>query len=142
MPAISGRRRHCVLVAAFSSALTSGLGGAAAQDAATFSPTYAASRGSPYSEIYAETFRAGTTAPPLETAAPPAAATAPAGTPAVVYVIEGGRLLTYNADDYAHGGGQALADTALPAAPSGGRLYGAVPPQPASGGRMAPLPGN
>jgi len=112
--------------------------GAAAQDAAYFSPTYAASRGSPYSEVYARTFGA----PPLETAAPAPAGTGASGAagaapaPTVVYVIEGGRLLTYRAEDYA-GGGAAVAGTPLPAAAPGGRLYGAVPP--ASAGAPVPL---
>jgi hypothetical protein len=129
-------------------------GAAAAQDAAHFSPTYAASQGSPYSEIYARTFGA----PPLETAAPPPAATpasalGPAPDPAtkaavvakadvvpkaaVVYVIENGQLLTYRAEDYASGEGKALAGAALPTAPAGGRLYGAIPPEPAADG---PIP--
>lgn len=94
---------------------------ASAQEAAYFTPTYAASRGSPYSEVYARTFGA----PPLETAAPPAADGPGA---AAVYVIEDGRLLTYSAEDYARGG-PASGDTALTAATEG-RLYGAIPPQP------------
>jgi hypothetical protein len=100
-----------------------GTGAALAQDAAYFTPTYAASRGSPYSEVYARTFAPA----PLETAAPPAEAARPAG---VVYVIEDGRLLTYSAEAYAHGG-PASAGAALPAAAAEGRLYGAIPPQPA-----------
>jgi hypothetical protein len=101
--------------------LLAGAGGAAsAQSAAYFSPTYAASEGSPYSEVYARTFGAG--GPPLETSAPPpadpprlAAPPAPAvqGAAAMVYVIEGGRLLTYNAEAYANGG-EALVRSALP----------------------------
>lgn len=98
--------------------------GALAQDAAYFSPTYAASDGSPYSSVYARAFGAG--GPPLETGAslpapPPAppkgpAAAAPGVVPSVVYVIEGGRLLTYRAEDYASGGGAALAHSSVPAA--------------------------
>ena len=135
MPAHSGHGRHPALAAGLFCGLLAG-GGAAAQDAAYFSPTYAASRGSPYSEVYARTFGA----PPLETAAaPPAAAGTAATGPAVVYVIEDGRLLTYSAGDYASGGGQALAGTALPTAPAGGRLYGAMPPQPAAADGPIPL---
>jgi hypothetical protein len=135
MPAHSGHGRHPALAAGLFCGLLAG-GGAAAQDAAYFSPTYAASRGSPYSEVYARTFGA----PPLETAAaPPAAAQAPASGLGVVYIIEGGRLLTYSAGDYASGGGQALAGTALPTAPAGGRLYGAMPPQPAAADGPIPL---
>ncbi|MGF1592193.1 MAG: hypothetical protein ACFCUW_02875 [Kiloniellaceae bacterium] len=91
-------------------------GTAVAQSAAHFSPTYAASEGSPYSEIYARTFGAG--APPLETAAPPAIDTAEAPVIAessVVYVIEGGRLLTYSSEAYT-GGGQAQGSALLPPA--------------------------
>ena len=130
MPARHAHSRHLARIAGlFCSLLLAG--SAAAQDAAHFGPTYAASRGSPYSEVYARTFGA-----PLETAAPPPAAP---GAPAVVYVIEDGRLLTYSAGDYASGGGQALAGTALPAAPTGGRLYGAIPPEPAAGDGPIPL---
>src|SRR3546814_4471407 len=68
MPAIGGRSGllfYCLLSALLAA------GNAAAQDAAYFSPTFAASRGSPYSEVYAATFGARTVgAPPLETAAP------------------------------------------------------------------------
>jgi len=140
MPTHSGHGRHPALAAGLFCGLLAGGGGAAAQDAAYFSPTYAASRGSPYSEVYARTFGA----PLLETAAaPPAAAEIPASgpgvVPGVVYVIEDGRLLTYSAGDYASGGGQALAGTALPTAPAGGRLYGAMPPQPAAADGPIPL---
>lgn len=113
---------HRLAAVALVHGLTTG-GAALAQDAAYFTPTYAASRGSPYSEVYARAFGA----PPLETAAPPAEVASPAG---VVYVIENGRLLTYSAEDYAHGG-PASAGTKLPAAPGEGRLYGAIPPLPA-----------
>jgi len=89
---------------------------AAAQSAAYFSPTYAASEGSPYSEVYARAFGAG--GPPLETSAPPAATPGAVVPGAVVYVIEGGRVLTYNAEDYASGGA-ALARSALPSPGSG-----------------------
>lgn len=135
MPAISGRRRHRALAAVLCCALPAA-SSAAAQDAAYFSPTFAASHGSPYSEIYARTFGA----PPLETAAPaPAAAPADAPAPSVVYVIENDRLLTYSATDFARGGAQALAGAALPTAPAGGRLYGAIPPAPADSGDAVPL---
>ena len=104
---------------------------AGAQDAAVFTPTYAASPGSPYSDVYARAF--GTTGrpdaaasqaepPPLETAAPPPASAqeaapgvAPGVVPDVVYVIEGSRLLTYRAADYA-GGGSAVDQAPLPPA--------------------------
>lgn len=89
---------------------------AAGQEAAYFTPTYAASQGSPYSEVYARTFGAA----PLETAAPPPPSGAP--TPSVVYVIEDGRLLTYSAEAYERGEGEPLAGTPLAAAeaPYGG----------------------
>lgn len=99
-----------------------GLGAAEAtpaQDAAYFTPTYAASRGSPYREAYARSFGA-----PLETAAPPATAAEP---PGIVYVIEDGQLLTYSPGNYASGG-PASSRTALPVATQG-RLYGVIPPQ-------------
>lgn len=132
---------------------------AAAQSAAYFSPTYAASQGSPYSEVYARTFGSG--GPPLETSAPPPAVpeTGPASAPeATVYVIEGGRVLTYSAEDYASGG-TALARSALPSAGGGAiapevrvptvadRLYDTPSPAPAletaagpqDGGSLVPL---
>ena len=120
---------------------------ARAQSAPYFSPTYAASEGSPYSSIYAQTFGAG--GPPASQAPAASAAPAPLETAAgpaappesgVVYVIEDGRLLTYRAEDYAQGG-QALAGTAVPPAPSGAadlssiadRLYEAAPLETAAG---------
>lgn len=126
---------------------------AAAQNAATFSPTYAASEGSPYRDVYARTFGAGGPpaegTPPLVTgASPPAPAADSAGD--VVYVIEDGRLLTYRAEDYARGG-PALSGAALPAAAGDAaarpraelssitnRLYGAPPPQTTGAGPAAP----
>ncbi|WP_340118458.1 hypothetical protein [Pelagibius sp. 7325] len=129
---IAHRRPAARLALALAVALPAGSAGA--QDAAVFTPTYAASPGSPYSDVYARTF--GTTGrpdaaagqaepPPLETAAPPASALeaapafvptgVPAGVPAVVYVIEGSRLLTYRASDYA-GGGAAVDQAPLPPA--------------------------
>lgn len=137
-------------------------GHAGAQDAAVFTPTYAASTGSPYSDVYARTF--GTTGRPdaaasqaeplpLETAAPPPSAqeAAPAVGPGVVYVIEGSRLLTYRAADYASGG-TAVDQAPLPPADTayiGGapevqvptiadRLYSRPPATPAGG--PIPLP--
>ncbi|GAB4358405.1 MAG: hypothetical protein Kow00114_10570 [Kiloniellaceae bacterium] len=141
--------------------------GAGAQDAAVFTPTYAASQGSPYSDVYARTF--GTTGrpaaeepPPLETAAAPPAqagapqAIAPGGTaPEVVYVIEGGRLLTFEAADYPAG----TAADAAPLPPAETAYIGAAPevqvptiadrlyrqpPAPAPAGGPIPLlpPGN
>ena len=123
---------------------------ALAQDARYFSPKYAASDGSPYSDVYARAFGAGGPAagqaapgapepwdPPLITAAPP-----PGPPPAeseVVYVIEDGQLSTYSSDDYARGSGAALSQVPLPTAadapvasglelPSiADRLYGAPP---------------
>src|SRR3546814_14822594 len=69
MPAIGGRSGllfYCLLSALLAA------GNAAAQDAAYFSPTFAASRGSPYREVYAATFVARTVgAPPPEPAHPP-----------------------------------------------------------------------
>lgn len=90
---------------------------APAQTAPYFSPTYAASEGSPYSDVYARTFGAG--APPLETSAPPASPPPPGPVAAendspVVYVIDNGRLLTYRAEDYASGSGEAEAQVPLP----------------------------
>lgn len=129
-------------------------GGSIAQTAPHFSPTYAASDGSPYSSVYARTFGAGAptnaAAPPLVTSAPPVTppTTPPAaGDSGVVYVIEDGRLLTYRAEDYARGGGRALAGSPLPPASSGAaapggqadlssiadRLYGAPPLDTAAG---------
>jgi hypothetical protein len=101
--------------------LASSGGTASAQNAAYFSPTYAASEGSPYSEVYARTFGAG--GPPLETGAPPPALTAPPpppenARPTAVYVIEDGRVLTYSAEDYAQGG-EALARSDLPSVGGG-----------------------
>lgn len=146
-------------------------GGADAQDAAVFTPTYAASQGSPYSEVYARAF--GTTGspaaaadaagpPPLETAAaPPAQEGAPEAldpgdvpgvVPGVVYVIEGGRLLTYEAADYPAGAavGQAPlppAETAyIGAAPEvrvptiADRLYSRPPVAAPAGETGAPIP--
>lgn len=121
-------------------------GAAAAQSAAHFSPTYAASEGSPYSDIYARAFGAG--APPLETAAPPAAGAAESS---VVYVIEGGRLLTYSAEAYSGGGG-ARGSSLLPPAETDfrafapqlrvptvtDRLYGAPPLDTAAGPDAGP----
>ncbi|MEQ8356421.1 MAG: hypothetical protein RH942_12840 [Kiloniellaceae bacterium] len=137
----------------------------AAQSAPYFSSTYAASDGSPYSEVYARTFGAGgqpagkaavATAtptlvplgPPLVTSAPPA----PSDTGNVVYVIENGRLLTYSGQDYARGGGEALEQTLL--APAGGgpatpraelpsianRLYGSPPLETAAGAAVGTTP--
>lgn len=124
MSAFARRRAHALTAAGLLWSLLAA-GATAAQDAAYFSPIYAASQGSPYSEVYARTFGG----PPLETAAPaPAASVAPA--PSVVYVIEGGRLLTYSAENYLSGG-DALAGAPLPDGMGGGRLYGAVPPAPA-----------
>jgi len=120
-----GRLRRGVLLAGVNLGclLLAGAGGtASAQSAAYFSPTYAASEGSPYSEVYARAFGAG--GPPLETSAPPPAdpprLTAPAaqGGAGTVYVIEGGRLLTYNAEDYASGG-EALVRSELPSVGGG-----------------------
>ena len=120
-----GRLRPGTLLASL--LLASSGGTAGAQSAAYFSPTYAASEGSPYSEVYARTFGAG--GPPLETSAPPASppggspprlAAPPPGArvPVVVYVIEDGRLLTYSAEDYANGG-EASSRSALPSAGGG-----------------------
>ena len=115
--------------------------GADAQDAAVFTPTFAASQGSPYSEVYARAF--GTTGspaaavgaagpPPLETAAAPPAqegapGVVPGGVPGVapgvVYVIEGGRLLTYEAADYP--AGAAVGQAPLP--PAETAYIGAAP---------------
>ncbi len=150
------RRRvtACALTAALSGLATLSLSTAAeAQSAAYFSPTYAASDGSPYSSVYARTFGTGgppaatpaPTPPPLVTSAgPPASASAAEGD--VVYVIEKGRLLTYRAADYARGG-QALAGVTVPPAASGSaaatpaadlssiadRLYGGPPLDTAAG---------
>ena len=114
--------RHGLLFGSLLAAAASG-DTAAAQSAAYFSPTYAASEGSPYSEVYARAFGAG--GPPLETSAPrptlqlrPPPAS-PGVAPGVVYVIEDGRLLTYSAESYATGG-QALARSSLPPAGPGG----------------------
>lgn len=136
--------------------------GAAAQSAAYFSPTFAASEGSPYSEVYARAFGAGgpppaAPAPPLVTAAPaPDTGVAPDGgvipDGGVVYVIEGGRLLTVDAADYARGSATALATAPLPdSGPTPGapaaaipgiadRLYGTAPQETAAGSK-APAPG-
>jgi hypothetical protein len=135
---MSALRRRC-RPAAFAAVLLAGAAlvwsaAAAGQDATYFTPTYAASQGSPYSEVYARTFGA----PPIVTAAPAPPA---APTPSVVYVIEDGRLLTYSAEVYARGGGEPLAGAPLPTTPTGGRLYGAVPPQAAAGSAgHAPIP--
>lgn len=101
---------------------------ATAQEARHFSPTHAASDGSPYSSVYARTFGAGGSpaqpAPPLETsAAPPASSAAQSEPDGIVYVIQDGRLLSYRAEDYAHGG-PALSGAAVP--PNAGA--GATPP--------------
>lgn len=120
----SGRLRPGALLASIclGAFLLAGAGGTArAQSAAYFSPTYAASEGSPYSEVYARTFGAG--GPPLETSAPPPALTAPPpppenAPPTAVYVIEDGRVLTYSAKDYAQGG-EALARSDLPSVGGG-----------------------
>lgn len=141
-------------------------GPAAAQDARYFSPTYAASDGSPYSSVYARTFGAGgppaagaPAAPPLVTGAGPAVPATPT-LPAdsgpdgsVVYVIEDGRLLTYRAEDYTRGR-DAVAGAAVPPAVIGSagstppadlssitnRLYGAPPPLATGAGPTAPSP--
>ena len=109
--------------------------GAVAQSAAYFSPTFAASEGSPYSDVYARAFGAG--APPADTGVVPDTG--------VVYIIEGGRLLTLDARDYASGSATALTTTPLPASgPAPGapaaalsgiadRLYGAPPLETAAG---------
>jgi hypothetical protein len=118
---LRSRFLRAALAAVVPWSLLAGWGGAAvAQSAAHFSPTYAASEGSPYSDIYARTFGAG--ARPLETAAPPAADTAGSS---IVYVIEGGRLLTYSAEAYTEGG-QAQGSTLLPPAETD---YRALSPQ-------------
>src|SRR3546814_10382132 len=53
-----------------------------------------------------------------------------AGSPAaVVYIIEGGRLLTFSAGDYARGEGAALAGVTLPAAPASHLLPNARVPR-------------
>jgi hypothetical protein len=105
--------------------LAGSAGTALAQSAAYFSPTYAASDGSPYSAVYARTFGAGGS--PLETSAPPPAnpprLTAPPPPPGntpplAVYVIEDGRVLTYSAEDYAQGG-EARARSDLPSVGGG-----------------------
>jgi hypothetical protein len=136
------------IIGALLGGLAPAYGVAAAQDAAHFSPTYAASQGSPYSEIYARTFgtprKTAAGGAPLETAAgTPAAAAKSAGDPVaapkVVYIIEGGRLLTYSAADYGRGVGEALAAAELPTGPAGGRLHGAIPPEPAADGQPIPL---
>ena len=95
----------------------------AAQKARHFSPTYAASDGSPYSSVYARTFGAGgppaQPAPPLETSAAPPASSATQSEPdgivpdGIVYVIQDGQLLSYRAEDYAQGG-PALSGAAVP----------------------------
>ncbi len=91
---------------------------AKAQNDPYFSPTFAASaKGSPYSSVYARTFGSGAPAP--------APAPAPEA-PGVVYVIEGGGLLTYRAEDYAKGSGEAVARTALP--PADFALGASAPP--------------
>lgn len=111
---------------------------ATAQEARHFSPTHAASDGSPYSSVYARTFGAGGSpaqpAPPLETSAAPPASSAAQSEPdgivpdgivpdGIVYVIQDGRLLSYRAEDYAQGG-PALSGAAVP--PNAGA--GATPP--------------
>ncbi|MEO3429068.1 hypothetical protein AAFN88_09445 [Pelagibius sp. CAU 1746] len=154
------------LAAVLAAAITAGAGTAAAQDARHFSPTYAASEGSPYSSVYARTFGAGGPPPaapaaPLITSAAPSTPVSPAAPPGrgpedgavsapgndVVYVIEGGRLLTYRAADYARGRG-AVAGAAIPPAVTGsagaapatelsgiaGRLYRPSPPAPLATG--------
>ncbi len=137
--------------------------GAAAQSAAYFSPTFAASEGSPYSDIYARAFGAGgppsaahpAPAAPLVTAAPPVATPPDTGVvpdTGVIYVIEGGRLLTVDARDYARGSATALSTAPLPdSGPAPGapaaalpgiadRLYGA-PPLETAAGSGTPAPG-
>ena len=129
---------------------------AAAQTASYFSPTYAASDGSPYSDVYARTFgsggpppaRPGPLGPPLTTAAPPIP---PLPESKVVYVIETGRLLTIAAEDYARGREAPLAAVLLPPdseAPAlqeqelpsvADRLYGAEPLETAGGGAGTPI---
>ena len=119
---------------AAAAALTLGLFAAAAnaQDATYFTPTYAASQGSPYSDVYARAFGTppapaqGTPAQakpaqggpaqaaPLETSAPPPESDQTDAD--VVYVIEGDGLLTYRAEDYASGRGSAVAQSPLPPA--------------------------
>ncbi len=154
--------RAAVVLAA---ATAAGPGAATAQDGRYFSPTYAASDGSPYSSVYARTFGAGgpppveATAPaPLVTGTGPLVPATPAGPPdsspdaGVVYVIEDGRLLTYRAEDYARGR-SAVAGAAVPPAVTGSvvstppadlssitsRLYGA-PPLPTAAGPAAADP--
>jgi len=84
--------------------------GATAQNQPYFSPTFAASvKGSPYSDVYARTFGGGAPAP-----APAPEATGNPAPGGVVYVIEGGGLLTYRAEDYAKGSGEAVARAPLP----------------------------
>jgi hypothetical protein len=114
MPALRRCRRSAFVAALLAGASPAWSGAAAGQNAAQFSPTYAASQGSPYSAVYARTFGAA----PLETSAPAAASPAPD----VVYVIEGGRLLTYRAEDYARGEGPEIAGAPVPVAktPYGG----------------------
>jgi len=166
-PARAVGHLHAACLALAAAAVLAALPGhAGAQDAAVFTPTYAASPGSPYSDVYARTF--GTTGrpdaaagqtepPPLETAAaPPASAeeAAPDVVPgAVVYVIEGSRLLTYRAADYA-GGGSAVDQAPLPPAETayiGGapevqvptiadRLYSRSAPAAKAGGPVPLLP--
>ncbi|MGD1877431.1 MAG: hypothetical protein ACFB13_08015 [Kiloniellaceae bacterium] len=127
-----GRLLLCRRLLAVAAALTLGLftAAAVAQDAAYFTPTYAASQGSPYSDVYARAFgtppapvqAAPAQAAPLETSAPPP--DAPPANPAasgqpnaeVVYVIEGSGLLTYRAEDYASGRGEAVSRSPLPPA--------------------------
>src|SRR3546814_20132966 len=131
MPAIGGRSGllfYCLLSALLAA------GNAAAQDAAYFSPTFAASRGSPYSEVYAATFGARTVgAPPLETAAPTVVV------PTFVYVIQDGRLLTSSPGAYGRGGA-ALTTKPLPARLSHRRAYGPLPPTPAADPPPVPPP--
>jgi len=162
MPASSRCRTAAFAVLSAAGLLAGGV--AAAQDAAYFSPTYAASHGSPYSEVYARTFGAEGGAPPMETAAPPPPARSapsvpilpPFAPPPVVYVIEDNRLLTYDAEDYARGTGAALSGVALPgngSAPGGpapevrvptiaDRLYAPPPLETAAGAASggAPVP--
>lgn len=104
---------------------------AAAQDRGVqgdgyFSPTYAASaQGSPYRDVYSQTF--GSAAPP-----PPdpqeAAATPIPSRPAedLVFVIDSKGLATYRADDYGAGQGAAIARGPLPLVPEAKSIAGAT----------------
>jgi hypothetical protein len=94
-----------------------------AQNAVRFSPTFAASQGSPYRDVSGPTSGAGAATDSHglnRRSAPSTAFPEPAGREpgagaheAVVYVIEDGRLLTYSASDYAAGRDRVLARTDL-----------------------------